>query len=287
MNPSTIREILAVVEKEYHRFITQQHLNDWVMAIGIALLSVGIACFIAHLLTSFAGAEPTFDKPVIARSDEVIHVIVATLLTRSQELRMEARQFITFIFLLAIGGIGFFHFAGELSYESRASERGLFTLARELSSRGHNTQEKLEKLFRDALTEASFMDDNTVKTIALQSASSTAANMVELVKSDASSREINIHLNRNVLISSIVARAGIVLIVAYLIRILLASYRYTLRLATFYSSRAYSLTLVPADRFPKTLAECVAVLGPESLEFENASPDELVESAAKLKKLAE
>jgi hypothetical protein len=192
------------------------------------------------------------------------------------------------VFLLALGGVLFFHFARDLSYEDRAAKKGLLH-----NGSGFNLKlakeptETVAEIFQDAIKEATFADDKESKAAILQLASTHASQVVELVKADAPSAETNIALNRNILISSVVARVGIVAVIGYLIRILLASYRYNLRLATFNSSRAYSLMLIPTSKHPDSLREFATVLGADAVDFEKVDEPTISGTAEKLTAVAD
>lgn len=265
----TAKQALDLIEKEYSLYRSDVRWSNYFWVGGCICLTIGTALFIGLLLTpgEHAKVDQEVDSPV--HSEAASRNIAASLLARSADLRTEARQFITFIFLLAIGGALVFQFAGEFAFEKPGSS--LTMLDKFQMSGGESTKsarEGIDEVFQDAIKEAAFAESDAARAAILQMATVTTNQLGELAKPSPVTKDENLAVRQYGLISSIVARVGVVVLIGYLIKILLASYRYNLRLATFYSSRAHSLMLVPVDKLPETLAECAKVLGPESPDFE-------------------
>lgn len=92
-----------------------------------------------------------------------------------------------------------------------------------------------------------------------------------------------------VLISTSVARIGAVLLLIFGVQILINFYRYNLRLAAFYESRADAISLL-GDNSPEDLGLMVASLSPDSIDlgkppkFPSQEVVELAKSIASMKK---
>jgi hypothetical protein len=74
-------------------------------------------------------------------------------------------------------------------------------------------------------------------------------------------------------------RVGAVLLLIFLVQILVPVYRYTLRLSSFYSSRADALSLV-GNRTDFNLSETGSLLSPDGIEF-GKPPPAMIEQVAK------
>lgn len=280
-------QIWSIFETEARLLVRENRISSLVEMCGYMSILIGLASICGYLFGQSGEHEfLVADNLPTVSSDSTLASIVGAQLAKAGKLRGAAHQLIALIFILAIGGMTLFYLSGEFSYEKRASNIGILKEALEnIADRNEDAQERVTNMFRDAIDGiADTEEDSQVKVALLQAAASHAAQFGEFAKADQGTRQLETSLNRNVLISSIAARAGIILIVGYLIKILLSSYRYNIRLAAFYSSRAYSLLLLPQEKLPNSLAEIVASLGPESLDFEKANASDPISGVEELRK---
>ena len=64
-----------------------------------------------------------------------------------------------------------------------------------------------------------------------------------------------------------ITRVGLVALILFLVSVFSALYRYNLRLAAFYDSRADALLAFWSQDYDHTLAELADIFGPSSIEF--------------------
>jgi hypothetical protein len=67
-----------------------------------------------------------------------------------------------------------------------------------------------------------------------------------------------------------VQRAGVILLLMFLVAIFSSLYRYSLRMAAFYDGRADALILDWLEQSSLSLAELAAIFGPEGIDFAKA-----------------
>ena len=123
----------------------------------------------------------------------------------------------------------------------------------------------------DAMRE---LDQNKTKA-RIEAIETTRGNFLQdIARIESASRDLGLALgsNDNLLISTAVTRVGSIILLIFLVRFLVIAYKYGLRLACFYDSRADALIL-SSSKDTKNLEEMVRVFSSESLEFEKGPSD--------------
>jgi hypothetical protein len=73
-----------------------------------------------------------------------------------------------------------------------------------------------------------------------------------------------------VILGTVGTRIGLVIVVAYLVQLLVGTYRYNTRMAAYYESRADALELSGSRRDSKVFGELVGILSPDHINFGKA-----------------
>ena len=261
-----VKESLGIFEREFELYISEARRSRRLTEAGLALITLGTILFIGHLLTYYGASDDEFVEP--SGSNERLNEVVSALRYEAKRLQVEARQLIAVIFGVCAGGLSMFYFATELSYEGKAANSNLSNVGSFFQTNETVIQGAIKEVFDKCMSESAFANDAATASALAQIEVGTVTQLGDVVKSEASLRELFTSLNRNVLISSILARSGLLLIIGYLIRILLSAYKYDTRLSALYSSRAYALALTPAGKLPH-LSELMKVLEPSDLDFES------------------
>jgi predicted PurR-regulated permease PerM len=194
---------------------------------------------------------------------ELVQSLIDKLRERAHRLRIGAALTFALILLALAGGLFLFVYAGQISLRESASFDTLYRFNSDLS-------ESLDRL--DYLYVAFGQSDrpslDSVERAALMSDIRDLKNAAESLPKQITDEETP---PVQTVISTIVTRIGSVLLLVFLVQILVTLFKYNIRLAGYYDSRADALELLDDGNGPD-LERIAAIFASESLDFGKAPP---------------
>lgn len=242
--------------------------------IGRGLATLGtvflVLYFFSYYNDIFIIRESRFKPPELdfdeLEQTELLRMTVLSLLERAHNMRNQARFFMLLIVLLCSGGLALFYYAGEI-----AAKEYDYELSEFLEEASEDIDRKVDQLsygfddISDKLADGE-IDPLTAEALLKVDSEKFSLNVAAL-------KDIPVQIGLQVieskdrLISTVATRLGAIFIVIFLVRIFSSSYRYSLRLSSFYSSRADALTIA-ARNCPSDLDQLIKSLGPDWVDFE-------------------
>lgn len=202
-------------------------------------------------------------EPQTKPSENPVGQIIERYRERSRRLRRNAGITIGIIGILLVSGIAIFLAAGELARreDELASTKALL----ENTSRTllHN-QTMLSSDLIESEAKAGKITEAGIKD--LKESTVHLEVVASLIKQMDERPPVMYPQQTYFLVSTVTTRVGIIVLLLFLVQILVPLYRYNIRLAAFYDSRADAITLVE-NRPSEQLETLVSLLSAEAIDF--------------------
>jgi hypothetical protein len=214
-------------------------------------------------------------------TNPIVTSIVRQMRARSRSLRTTARVTLFLLIGVLIGGAALFTFADSLA-RSSIQNTALFAARDQAEKVSDEIMDVVTKRFQtnalptnavSAASSLTYMYKSELKMKLQDEISTTLESSADRLSDRYAQQKTNY-----LMVSTLSTRIGTILLYLFLVQILVALYRYNIRLAAFYDGRADTLQLVSLDTTNGAIEPVMRIVCPDAVDF-GSTPRPLTEKA--------
>jgi hypothetical protein len=263
----------GIVEGLYDEYVTTGPTAEvWGVPIFVVIFAILRATGIGRKQFGLGISEEWAAK---VSAEEAPREVITLLRKRAQRLRVSANWLLAMIVAALIVGAFVFVFAGrQASREANLRADTLRARIELIGARERSLERRIEAaedLAHSDVGRTIDIEESKKQLEALRSEKADLLKTADEFAKEQSRSEAGID-KTIYFVSSLSTKTGVVLLLVFLVRILTAQYRYNIRLASFLSSRADAIQLLPARG--GDFERLVAILNPEGIDYAEGAKGE-------------